>query len=91
MRVLYKTFPKGVLSGTVPDSCKTRKPSSSISTRYTAAAHGTHRDNFTKEDLAAIQDKLDEALLSSKYMLGLMKLSDILYNSAHRTLTAYTG
>ncbi len=69
MKVLYKTFPEGVLSGVVPSSCKvtstgsgrTKKPpTSSVTDRGVTG----HKDAFTRGDLTAIQDKLDDALLS---------------------------
>ena len=82
LKVLYKTFPDGMLTGQVPKTClqtptksgHTRKPlSSSSSTRdrplSTSSALcdiGSHIDRFSMEDLTAIQEKLDTAFLSSE-------------------------
>ena len=74
MKVLYKTFPGGMLTGEVPANCKPTPLGSTRGRKATASSteggHAPvalrHRDCFTVEDLEAIQDKLDDALLSSK-------------------------
>ncbi len=70
MKVLYKTFPEGILSGVVPDSCKVTSAGSGRAKKpqFSSVSCSTaHREAFTQEDLVAIQDKLDDALLSGKY------------------------
>ncbi len=72
MKVLYKTFPEGMLSGMIPGGCKTTPAGSgrTKSLTFSMSARGdvVHRsDTFTPGDLAGIQDMLDDALLSSKY------------------------
>lgn len=71
MKVLYKTFPTGMFTGQIPMSCL---PSPTLSSRKTArslplqssAQLSQHKDNFTSDDLSAIQEKLDEILLQGK-------------------------
>lgn len=67
--MLYKTFPEGLVSGPVPDTCKqtpaagsgrVKKPQTSLS----GNAVQQHKDTFSQGDLTAIQDKLDDALLA---------------------------
>lgn len=72
MKVLYKTFPHGMLTGEVSASCKGTPLKSSRSRKAmpssTGAGHrpvtAEHRECFTLEDLENIQDRLDDALLS---------------------------
>ena len=74
MKVLYKTFPEGILSGEVPASCQTTPLRSSRTRNATEFPVGSgyrpdtkgHKKYFTVEDLETVQHKLDDALLSSK-------------------------
>lgn len=79
LKVLYKTFPDGMLTGQVPKTClqtptksgRMRKPLSStrdrpMSTSSALSDSGGHKDMFCVEDLTAIQEKMDDALLSSE-------------------------
>jgi centrosomal protein CEP41 len=74
MKVLYRKFPRGMLSGAVPKSClpspppTARKGSGKQSTTPKPTQEEVvvrHRSHFTSEDLDAIQTSLDEALLAS--------------------------
>ena len=73
MRVLYKTFPKGMFSGQIPQSCLPSPPPSARkgSGKKSAQPPNTsrpfvYRDTFTEDDLEAIQAKLDEVLLAAE-------------------------
>ncbi|XP_029185537.2 centrosomal protein of 41 kDa-like isoform X1 [Acropora millepora] len=69
LKVLYKRFPEGLLTGTVPQSCLPTPPPSRKSTGKASSQPKSppiHADQkwFNPEDLIKLSDKLDDELLS---------------------------
>ncbi|XP_011406179.1 PREDICTED: centrosomal protein of 41 kDa-like [Amphimedon queenslandica] len=79
MKVLYKTFPDGFLTGVVPKSCLPSPPLPSVGGHRksstsrssidivptTATTDTVLRDSFSNDDLLCIQRRLDDVLLAS--------------------------
>ncbi|XP_065909391.1 centrosomal protein of 41 kDa-like [Dysidea avara] len=74
LKVLYKVFPDGMLTGQVPKTCYPSPPPSARKSLKTPVrsppptaipSPAPHREYFTPDDLDSIQAKLDDALLSS--------------------------
>ncbi|XP_064400340.1 centrosomal protein of 41 kDa-like [Halichondria panicea] len=87
IKVLYKTFPEGMLSGVVPGGCKITSAGSgrtkALTFSLSAKGSAVHRDTFTLGDLSGIQDKLDDAFLLSSRASSRTSSS-----SSHRSLSA---
>lgn len=75
LKVLYKIFPEGMLTGSVPRTCYPSPPPSARKSSKTPSVKSPpptafcvpstpHKEEFSHEDLDNIQTRLDEALLS---------------------------